>query len=150
MKNLYKEMMNKHQEEYNEFSKNKVIYIFAFCEEDFNKKLSEYDLTINDISSLGGGAFVRKNYKEELKNLFRRQKEELKAAIKADTTGKGFIKSMFYYELADHEYLYTYDVEYSLSDICHSLQITMQDIYNNKALHKGLQAAIKELKSYED
>ena len=150
MTSLYKEMTERHQNEYNEFSKGKIIYIFAFSDEDFNNQLAEKGLTVKDISSIGGGAFLIKNKASEIKEFFKRQKEELKAAIKADTTGKGFIKDMFYYELADHEYLYTYDVEYSLSDICHSLQITMQDIYDNKTLSRGLKLAIKELKSYED
>lgn len=146
MTNLYKEMTERHQNEYNKFSKNKVIYIFAFSNEDFEKKLAAYNLKPSDISSIGGGGFVRKNYKEELKNLFKQQKEEIQAAIKADTTGSGFIKDMFFYELANHEYLYTYDVEDTLRD----LRITVQEIENSKALTNGLKLAIKELKKYED
>ena len=148
--NLYKIMCDRHQKEFNELAQNKTICIVAFSESDFKKQLASMNLTIDDIYTLGGGVFVRKDYKARLKELFKRQKDELKTAIQNDKVGNGFIKDMFIDELNNHEYLYTYDVEYSLSDICHSLQITMQDIYNNKALHKGLQVAIKELKSYED
>jgi hypothetical protein len=49
---------------------------------------------------------------------------------------------MFLYELANHEYTYTNDLEDTLS----ALDLTPDDINSNKALKKGLQKAVTELK----
>lgn len=48
---------------------------------------------------------------------------------------------MFLYELANHEFAYTYDVE----DTLNSLHLTPDDINNNPALKNGLDLAVKEI-----
>lgn len=143
----YKEMINKHQEEYDKFTNGKVFYIFAFSEADFKKQLAENGVTTEEeISHIFGGAYIKKIYKQDLIDMFCRQKEEKQNAINADKDGTGFIKSMFIYELVNHEFLYTLDTE----DTLNSLHLTENDINNNPALRNGLDLAIKELTGEEE
>ena len=60
-------------------------------------------------------------------------------AIEADVTGEGYIYQMFAHELANHEYGYTYDLEETLD----AVGLTAEQIKGNKALHHGLQKALK-------
>ena len=138
----YKEMMRKHQDEYDRFANGKIFYIFAFNKDDFKKQLAENGVTTEEeISHIFGGAYIKKIYKQDLIDMFYRQKEEKRNAINADKDGTGFIKSMFLYELANHEFAYTYDVE----DTLNSLHLTPDDINNNPALRNGLDLAVKEI-----
>ena len=138
----YKEMMKKHQDEYDVFANGKIFYIFAFNKDDFKKRLAENGVTQEEeISHIFGGAYIKKIYKQDLIDMFHRQKEEKRNAINADKDGTGFIKSMFLYELANHEFAYTYDVE----DTLNSLHLTPDDINNNPALKNGLDLAVKEI-----
>lgn len=75
-----------------------------------------------------------------------RTEKEMQEAIDNDKTGEGFIKEMFKYELANHEYCITYE----LDDTLDALGLTIEEINNNQALKHGLELARKEyLKSYE-
>jgi hypothetical protein len=58
-------------------------------------------------------------------------------AIKSDTTGEGFIKEMFSFQLGNHEYCYTWDE----TDALDSLGLTHEDVENNEALANGLRLA---------
>ena len=60
-------------------------------------------------------------------------------AIAADTTGDGFIFDMFVYELANHEYCITYDLE----DTLDALGLTPEEVNADKRLSHGLNKAIK-------
>lgn len=138
----YKEMMKKHQDEYDVFANGKIFYIFAFNKDDFKKQLAENGVTQEEeISHIFGGAYIKKIYKQDLIDMFHRQKKEKQNAINADKDGTGFIKSMFLYELANHEFAYTYDMEEALN----SLHLTPDDINNNPALRNGLYLAVKEI-----
>ena len=68
-----------------------------------------------------------------------RHHDELQAAIDADLTGKGFIFDMFSYELANHEYNYTGDISSTLE----ALNLTEDEVNNNKRIQLGLKLAIK-------
>lgn len=138
----YKEMMKKHQDEYDVFANGKIFYIFAFNEDDFKKQLAENGVTQEEeISHIFGGAYIKKIYKQDLIDMFHRQKKEKQNAINADKDGTGFIKSMFLYELCNHEYAYTYDTEEALK----CLGFTVDDINDNPALKNGLDLAIKDI-----
>lgn len=137
----YEEMKNKHQEEYDTFAKDKIFYIFTSSKEEFEKKLKEYGLNREDICSIGFGGFVKKEYKEKLKSLIRRHKTEKQNAIEQDKDGSGFIKSMFEYELYNHEFLYTRDINDTLDDMGYSIK----QIKSNPALKNGLDLAIKAI-----
>ena len=72
---------------------------------------------------------------------------EMQAAIRNDIDGSGFIKDMFFYELANHEYCITYDLEATLD----ALNLTEDQVMENPRLMKGLKLAREEyLKSYDE
>ena len=67
-------------------------------------------------------------------------------AIEEDKVGDGFIKEMFLYELANHEYIITREID----DTLDALGLTDNDIRNNNNLRTGLLLAEKEyLEQYE-
>lgn len=137
--NKYKQLIEKHQKEFNAIEK-----FFAFNESQFKEGLKKLNCKKDDITRINGVFFIRKIDVNNVKELLTRQTKELNTAIKNDKTGLGFIKDMFLYELDNHEYMYTYD----LTDTLNSLGFSKDDILNDKSLHNGLTVAIKELRSY--
>ena len=145
MKNLYAQQKNRHQKEMDAFPLGA-----CFSNEQFDQMMRNWGLSpegTDKICSVGGGCYVRKSdcaafY--EMLNLFKKEREE---AIAADKTGDGFIYHMFLYELANHEYCITFDLEETLD----ALDLTMEQINADKRLLHGLQKAEKEyLKHCED
>ena len=139
--NMYLELTKKHQKESNEFP-----FIFAFSNEKLIEgmaKLGLKEYETNKLLSLGNGAFIRKSDKEKLNQMFNRHEEELKKAINEDLTGEGFIYQMFDYELANHEYCITYE----LDDTLNALGLTIDEIQNDDKLLHGLKKAIENQKS---
>lgn len=134
--NTYKELTDKHQKEVNAFP-----FFFAFSNEQFKEGMEKFGLTINDtdkIYKLGytGGFYLRTDA-ERLHEMFTRHDTEIENAIKADTTGEGFIFDMFDYELANHEYGYTHDSSSTLD----ALGLTPEDIEKDQRLQHGLKLA---------
>ena len=98
------------------------------------------------IIGIGAGGFIRKSDLKAYTEMCQRTEKEMQEAIANDKTGEGFIKEMFKYELANHEYCITYE----LDDTLDALGLTIEEINNNQALKHGLELARKEyLKSYE-
>ena len=137
----YEEMKCKHQKEWDIFAKDTIFYIFTSSEKEFEKRLNERGLNKEDICPIGYGGFIEKKHKNTLKDLIKKHKMEKQEAIKQDKTGSGFIKSMFVYELYNHEFLYNHDTEDTLND----LGYTSEQINNNSALSNGLNLAIKAI-----
>ncbi len=142
--NSYVEMKERHQKEVNEFPMN-----FAFSDEQFKRAMEELGLTENDLDkvvSIGAGGFIRKTDVKAYKEMGERQYKEFREAIEKDKVGDGFIKEMFLYELANHEYIITRKID----DTLDALGLTDNDIRNNNNLRTGLLLAEKEyLEQYE-
>ncbi|SCJ53455.1 Uncharacterised protein [uncultured Clostridium sp.] len=139
--NMYSKLKKQHQKEINEFP-----FIFAFTKEKLIENMAKLGLKkdeTNKLLSLGGGTFIRKSDKEKLNQMFNRHEEELKKAINEDLTGEGFIYQMFDYELANHEYCITYE----LDDTLNALGLTIDEIQNDDKLLHGLKKAIENQKS---
>lgn len=137
----YLELKQKQQKEVNEFPLG-----FAFSKEQFEEMMKKFGLNINDtdkIYSLGAGGYVRKSDAEAMDKMFLRHAEEKQKAIDNDKTGTGYIYEMFAYELANHEYCITYDLDETLD----ALDLTMKEINKDKRLLRGLK---KALKKYEE
>ena len=139
--NRYAELKEKQQNEFNNLSKD--IMFFAFSEKQFDEGLAEFGITRENMKDKllrfgGTGGYLLKDKESELDNLFQKQRAELKQEIDKDKTGKGFIKEMFSYELANHEYGYTGD----LTDTLEAVGLTLKSINEHKALQKGLQLAL--------
>lgn len=135
--NTYKQLKDKHQKEMDAFPLGA-----AFSNDQFAKMMQGWGLTVDDtdkICSIGGGCFIRKSDKEAFFIMLKRFKDETDAAIAADTTGDGFIYDMFYYELANHEYCITYELDETLD----ALGLTAEQVNADKRLLHGLKKAEK-------
>lgn len=135
--NAYKVLKEKHQNEFNEFP-----MMFAFSNAQFAEGMKKLGLKPTDtdkIYSFGGGGYYRKTDSAALKELLLKHAKEMQEAMENDLTGEGFIFDMFNYELANHEYGYTNDLE----DTLDSLNLTLDQINSNPQLKHGLEKAIK-------
>lgn len=143
--NKYTELKIKQEKEINAFPLGA-----AFDNKQFAEMMNKWGFTESDtdkIYSIGGGCYIRKNDREAFHEMFDRHEKERKAAIAADTTGKGYIYDMFYAELSNHEYCITYD----LTDTLCALGLSVEEINADKRLLHGLDKAIKQyLKDCEE
>lgn len=137
--NAYAEMKSRHQERINA-----LPLKFAFGMNQFREMMESWGLTENDtdrIYKMGGtgGFYLR----EDSKLIFTTLEEneiEMQAAIRNDLDGSGFVKDMFRYELANHEYCITYDLEPTLD----ALGLSVDDVNASPALLNGLRIAKQE------
>jgi hypothetical protein len=135
--NKYVELDRIIQKKYDEFP---FIFIFAFCKNEFERKLKSYNVTKDEIASIGAGGFVRKKDIPALNKLCEWAHNARKEAIEKDVDGSGFVKDMFAYELNNHEYGYTYNLE----DTLNTLGYTYEEIQKDKKLKRGLDLALKK------
>lgn len=136
--NAYAEMKARHQERVNA-----LPLKFAFSMQQFREMMESWGLTENDtdkIYKMGGGGFYRREDSQLIFGTFEENEIEQKAAISNDLDGSGFIKDMFRYELANHEYCITYDLEPTLD----ALGLSVDDVNASPALLNGLRLARKE------
>jgi len=140
MPNQYGVLAGKHQQEVNDFP-----FFFAFSEKQFAEGMASFGLSpeqTDQIYSLrGAGGFYLRSDAERLHAMFDRHHEEHQAAIAADTKGDGYIYDMFYYELANHEYGYTGEIE----DTLNALGITMDDVNADKRFQRALKKAMQKI-----
>ena len=138
MTNQYQILKNKQHKEFNAFPIGA-----AFSEKQFDEMMAKWGLLptdTNKILHIGGGCYIRKTDREAFHELVDRLDREKKEAIAADTTGDGIIKDMFLYELANHEYCITYDLE----DTLDALALTVDEINADPRLLHGLEKALKQ------
>lgn len=136
MKNLYAEMQEHHQMEINAFP-----MFFAFSQKQFEEGMKSLGLepsATDQIYSLGNGGYYKKSDATKLHEMFRRFKQDQEDAISADTTGEGFIFDMFSYELDNHEYCITLDLE----DTLDAIGMTQEEISASPRLKRGLKLAL--------
>lgn len=142
MGNQYAIMLNKHQHEHDNFEGIGACIAKQFEQEMFKKLgVSGFD----EVVHLGWGMFCRKDRLDDYKAMIERQHKELDDAIKADQTGAGFVKDMFYYELANHECQLTGDP----TDALMALGYSIKQVREDKVLFNGYQLAINELMKEE-
>lgn len=137
--NAYVEMKERHQKRVND-----LPIKFAFSMQQFREAMESWGLTENDtdkIYKMGGtSGFYRREDSKLIFSTLEENQIEMKAAISNDLDGSGFIKDMFLYELGNHEYCITYDLEPTLD----ALGLTEDEVLNNPALVNGLKLARKE------
>ena len=138
----YQEMKNRHQKEFGE-----LPIFFAFNNEQFKEGMEKSGLNVEDtnlIFKLPGGGFYKREDSSLIKEWYTRTEQEFENAISEDTTGEGFILEMFDYELSNHEYCITGDLEETLR----VTGFTFEEVENNPALKNGLLKAIKNQNNY--
>lgn len=134
----YQEMERRHQQEVNQFP-----FMFAFSNEQFDagmRKLGLHPNQTDQISSIGGGGFIRKSDSKAMHEMFARHKQEREAAIAADQDGTGYAYRMFLYQLGNHEYCITQDLEETLE----ACNLTVDEVNGNPNLLKALARAIHD------
>ena len=137
----YKEMKDRHQAEVNA-----LPLAFAFSRDQYREKLAAWNITEEEakagaIVGIGNGGFIRSSDRDLVIGTLERIHDEEQAAIAADTTGDGSIYEMFLYELNNHEYSYTCDVDETLN----ALGISWEEMADKPALLNGLNNALKTI-----
>lgn len=144
--NAYAEMKARQQKRVNA-----LPLKFAFSMQQFREMMEGWGLTENDTDKIykmgGSGGFYRREDSKLIFGTFEQNEREMQEAIAADKDGSGFIKDMFRYELANHEYCITYDLEPTLD----ALGLTVDEVNASPALLNGLRLAKREyLKEAEE
>jgi hypothetical protein len=134
--NKYQELKEKHQEEFNNFP-----MFFAFSNKQFEEGMKKAGLKLTDtdkIYKLGNtGGFYKKTDSAAFEEMNSRHNKAMNDAIESDTTGEGFIYDMFRYELSNHEYIITWDLEPTLDALC----LTADEVNASEKLLHGLRKA---------
>ena len=128
----YTSLKSKHQNEIDAFP-----FGFAFNQSQFNEMMEKWGLTPDDtdkIYKIGGGGYIRKTDADAMHEMFDRHEAERKEAMKDDD----YLYQMFNYELANHEYSYTYD----LTDTLDALGLTIDEINADPKMADALKRAI--------
>ena len=141
----YVELKNKQRKEYDDFSNREDVVMFAaFSNKQFDEAIEKYKIENYKIElvHIGMGMFLAKKNTEELRQLGEKWAVEMKEARKDEN----FAIDMFLYELANHEFGYSYDVEETLD----ALGLDVADFKQEKHLQKCLDIAINRyLKTFK-
>jgi deoxycytidylate deaminase len=109
MNNLYVEFKERKQEKINNFD-----MFFAFDNKQLENGLEKLNVNKNEIVSIGMNGFIRKTDVQKFKNMLNNFKEEHTQNMKNDD----YVYHMFKYEMANHEYIITYDDEEEILEVC--------------------------------
>ena len=128
----YKKLNDEIQRRYNEFPMK-----FAFSDEQLKKGLAELGCSdVSEVVSIGGGGFIRRSDVDAFNTMARECANLHDTSIANDDE---YVETMFYYELGNHEYCVTMDIEDAL-DACN---LTADEVNNDPRLRKLLAAALK-------
>lgn len=129
----YKELKATHQKEINEFPLGA-----AFSNEQFNEMMAKWNLDpekdLDKIYSIGMGCFIRKSDAKWFNDMTTRFTIEEKAFRKK----KKNAIDQFYYELGNHEYCITHDLEPTLN----ACGITVEEFEKDDFLKECMKKAI--------
>ena len=118
---------------------------FAFSQKQFEEAKQKLNVKPGEkLIKIGGGGFIKKSDLAAYDKMFDDIDSMFKRLIEEDTTGTGFIYDMFSYELSNHEYCITYEID----DTLNALDLTIEEINSNPSLLKGLKKAIKDQEKY--
>ena len=130
--NKYIELKNKHQKEVDKFP-----MMFAFSQKQFEEGMKKLGVTSKEeLVSIGHGGFVRETDAEAYVQMFKRMISEEGEAM----NDPEYCYEMFRYELSNHEYCITYDLEETLD----SLGLTEEEVMENPMLFDALNRARRD------
>lgn len=131
----YTEFKKKHENIFNNFE----YIFFAFSNEQFAKGIKKLNIKDqNKLYSVGAGGFVPKEHISKFIEIIENRKNELCELMQ----DYNFAYGAFFYELNNHEYNYTYEIE----DTIDALDLTVEEINNNKILYLALYNASEAIK----
>lgn len=135
--NKYMEWKNKRQEEFN-----KLPIKYAFSDKQFKEGMEQlglHETETDKVFSIGGGGFMKKEDKPLLDKFIEEDNfEELKQ-------DKEFFIDMLVYELGNHEYSYTRDLE----DTLEACDITQEQLENNERIREYFNEGLDKFKRLE-
>ena len=139
--NKYREFKEKTQNEFNNFPIG-----FAFTSKQFEESKKKLGVKDNsELVKIGCNAFIRKADRVKFHKMISSQNEEYDRLILEDIEGNGFIADMFKYELPNHEFGYTWDLE----DTLDALDLTKEKVMSDKKYFNGINNALKEIYNAE-
>lgn len=100
---------------------------------------------LDKIYRIPGGGFIQKKDHKHFHEVLDRHNAEMEAAKAADEDGTGFLYQMFKYELDNHEYGYTGDLE----DTLDCLGLTWEELKASPVMLKALDKASTEIRERE-
>ena len=115
---------------------------WAFSNDQFRQVLKDFELTednMNLLVRIPGGGFMLKTETYLLHEMYKRHDQERQQAIDADKTGDGFCFEMLEYELGNHEYIITGDLEPAMD----ALGLSLEDFKKSEKLQNAMRKAIK-------
>ena len=140
MKNniLYDQLRAKHQKKVDS-----LPMYFAFGDAQFKELMEklgykEEEKFLNDICTIGAGSIILKKDKDLILNTFLENEKEMEKAFEDDD----FLQSAFEFELANHEYIITYDI----MDTLRALGISLKEYQESERMQKIMNQAIKNYK----
>ena len=120
----YKELLDKQTQEANEFSKNKIYWLFG-SEDQVNQQIKERGHVPDDFIYIGAGGYLLKEYETEYNNLITRHSKEKKAYLLANVYE---VVNYCYWDYEAYISL-TYNYNTILTDL---LGMTKEEIEANK------------------
>ena len=120
----YKDLLDKHTEEANSFSQDKIYFIFG-SEDEIYKQLEETGHSLDEFINIGGGGFLLKEYKNEFYELLDRQAQEKKDYLMAN------VYEVVNYYYWDYEVYISLDYNYT-NILTELLGMTPEEIEANK------------------
>lgn len=133
--NPYVTLKEKHEREFNAFPLG-----FAFNDKQFVEMMEKWGLSPDDTDKIYRtpyGGFIRKCDSEAFNEMVERHAREYEDAIRENKDD--YLYHMFNYELANHEYSYTGE----LDDTLDALGLTMDDINADARMVDALHRACK-------
>jgi hypothetical protein len=121
---------------------------FAFSDKQFNEGMQKVGLAPDDLKaivSIGMGGFIRKDCLQGLKDHLDKSNKELQDAYASDKNGTGFLYDAFCYEMANHEYSITND----MNDTLQALGLTAEQVKSNANMRNALKKAAKPYYGYD-
>lgn len=132
--NKYEEMKKKHNKDMGN-----ITMFFAFSDKQFDEGMKSIGLKINDfdkIVRLEKNCFLKKEDQKKMVELLDRQRKELKENLNNEM----FFKDALNYELRNHEYNITGEV----NDALDAIGLTKEQITKDKNKHEWYKEVVKQ------
>lgn len=91
---------------------------------------------LDKIYRIPGGGFIQKKDHKHFHEVLDRHNAEMEAAKAADEDGTGFLYQMFKYELDNHEYGYTGELEDTVEFFDTAAQATRPAMYKKNIVYE--------------
>lgn len=116
---------------------------FAFGQRQFDELMQKLGFDNEEefkknVFTIGAGSIILNKDKEKVLDTFLKNEKEMEKAFENDD----FLLSAFEYELANHEYIITYDI----SDTLRALGISLKEYQENERYKKIMAQAITNYK----